>query len=506
MGKIKNLFQNKTEGRSLRWQIGILYTILAIVNIIFFSVMIFENQSDLLLINFRYQSENLVKDVVSRVETLKFSREKDESFKKMTDVLRLNKITDFTIFDIEGKIWHRLPDAPRPDERVSVELKRKAVDLTSSSSIFNTRYSLDFNENDFTVNFVLPLKAADGTDVFFTTKLSVNAIRDRLRVLYYQIAIAVLWGVIFHILFAIFLFRVIFTRVGKLKETSNKMAAGDLTARALWNNRRSDELDDLGSAFNVMAEKIEETVETISRLNDEIQHELKIGKEVQELFMPSSAKLKDFHLTTFLRPMREVSGDVFNVFAFNDRYRGIFFADASGHGVSAALITTITLMSLDEIIRKTIKPREILTKLNAILSERLQSSFFATSVFFVIDNDGTTYFSNAGHNPPLAIRPSTGEVITIDKCGPPLGLMEDFEYPGKYINTKSQDRIFIYSDGLIETKNAAGEQFGIERVQSLLVDNAALPDSEKMILLKDTLAAFAIDYRDDVSALLVEIP
>ena len=107
--------------------------------------------------------------------------------------------------------------------------------------------------------------------------------QERLTKLYYQIAIAFVWGLISHILFGIYIYRVIFTRVSILKDATDKMGMGDLSSRAVWKFNREDELDVLGQAFNGMAGKIEETIQTISTLNEEINKELKIGREVQEM-------------------------------------------------------------------------------------------------------------------------------------------------------------------------------------------------------------------------------
>ncbi len=499
------IFRRSFLGKSLRWQIGLLYTLLAVLNIIFFSVMIFENQSDLLLVNFRYQSESLVNSVISGLEGLELSKDEDANYVGFQKAMQLNNITAFVLFDADGVVWHQYPEADRKGS-INGELKSKAVQLGSSASVFKTKYLISFNEQDYSVNFTLPLHAKNNMTIYMNTSLSMAAIRERLNRLYYQMGIAVVYGIVFHLLFALFLFRVIFTRVGLLKEASNRMAGGELGARAVWEQRGNDELDELGSAFNFMAGKIEDTVATISKLNEEIQSELRIGKEVQELFLPPLTKLKQINASIYYRPLREVSGDVYAVYEFPGGHRAIFFADASGHGVSAALITTITLLSLDEVLRKTINPREVITRLNQTLSDRLQSSFFATAFFLLVDNKGDAFYCNAGHNPPLWIRPGGSNVVQLEKSGPPLGLMDGFEYPGKYLRLLKNDRIFIYSDGLIETRNADGKEFTLERAEQLLVQNLRLPDTESLTILKNNLEEHAFEYKDDVSAILMEVP
>ncbi|HNF16783.1 MAG TPA: PP2C family protein-serine/threonine phosphatase, partial [Leptospiraceae bacterium] len=114
--------------------------------------------------------------------------------------------------------------------------------------------------------------------------------------------------------------------------------------------------------------------------------------------------------------------------------------------------------------------------------------------------------SNAGHNAPICFRPSTGEIFFFKSCGPPLGMAEDFDYKTLKANTRSGDRLFIYSDGLTESPGINDEQFGEERVINLIKGNMNLSNKELVQLIWEELDKFAVDYRDDVSMVLLEIP
>ncbi len=497
--------------KSLRLQIGILYSFLALVNILFFSVMIFENQTELLVKNFQYQSENFVTSVMSDMSSKKLSKDDDNSFKIIKENLVYHEIVQFSIFDKDGNIWFKESGIIN-GEIVSEEILKKSKEITDSNSVFSNKYKLELNKDDFAIKFLIPLTSTDETKILLFTELSIKSMRDRLTKLYYQIAIAFVWGLISHILFGIYIYRVIFTRVGILKEATDKMGAGDLTSRADWKFNRDDELDVLGHAFNGMAVKIQDTIKTISRLNDEIGNELKIGREVQEMFLPSNKKLKALKVATSYRPMREVSGDIYHFYRFpagkmnKKDYYGIFFADASGHGVSAALVTTVTLLSLENILLKSIHPGYIIQKLGDFIGNRFQSSFFATAVFFLIGDDGEIICSNAGHNEPICFRPSTGEFFYFKSMGPPLGMVDEFDYKLIKMNAKSGDKLLIYSDGLVESPGINDEQFSETRVINIIKANMNIPNNDLLKLLAEELDKFAIEYRDDVSMILLEIP
>lgn len=491
---------------SLRLQIGLLYTVLAFVNIIFFSVMIFSNQRDLLILNFRYQADNLVKSVQEKLEKSNVPVADTPEYEDFREGLSANDIKTYVIFDDKGKIWHNEPDKTQNGSQVSDDLRRKSVELSADLTLYRSSYLKQINEQDFTVSFLLPLKGEGNRTLFLSTSLSIQSIRDSLRSIYIQIAVAVVWGVVFHVLFAIFVFNLIFRRVEILKQASNQMAEGHLETRAEWKKKRHDELDDLGQAFNSMASSIQDKVRTISNLNEEIQTELRIGKEVQKQFIRGEEMLPKFHGEIYYRPMRQVSGDIYGLFPFEKGFSGFFFADASGHGVSAALITTITIQNLENALKKFMNPRKIVFSLNNSLAARFESSYFATGVFILFHPDGNVLLTNAGHLPLLILRPSTGDVIEAGKMGPPMGLMDDFDYPVKRLSTQSGDRILVYSDGLIETNNANKEQYSIERVRDKLIAYKDRPASEFMRDLVSEFEEFAEDYRDDVSAILLEVP
>ncbi|MCB1179834.1 MAG: SpoIIE family protein phosphatase [Leptospiraceae bacterium] len=501
--------------RSLRVQIGILYSLLALFNILFFSAMIFENQTELLVKIFNYQSVNFVISVMDDLKDKVITREKDEKIKKFSDSLLFHDINNYIIFDKDKKIIHS-NEPEKENQDVGEDIFEKSKEIADTKSIFTSKYKLELNKDDFTINIWIPMKGVDleqkDETFFLYTHLSIKSIEERLNKLYFQIGVAFLWGMITHILFGLYINRVIFKRVNLLKDATDKMAGGDLKSRADWKFTKNDELDVLGTAFNGMAAKIEETIETISRLNEEINNELKIGREVQELFLPKNKKFKDFKMATFYRPMREVSGDIYHFYKFRSAkvpgktYTGIFFADASGHGVSAALVTTVLILSMETIISRSIKPNFVIQQLANIVGNRFEASFFGTGVFFLINQRGKIICSNAGHNPPICFRPSTGEMFFFKSVGPPLGMADDFPYKLLKGNTKSGDKLFIYSDGLTESPGKDEEQFSEERVINLIKENMNLPNKELIQLIWEELDKFAIDYRDDVSMILLEIP
>lgn len=509
MNKISSNFQTS---RSLRVQIGILYSFLALINTLFFSVMIFENQTELLVKNFKYQSENFVTNVMNDLSNREVKENDLESHQKLKEALLYNEIDKFRIFDLEGKVWYNEEGIPPEPQKIPDPILKQGKEIADSTSIFASKYKLELNKEDFAIKFLIPVTTVDKKPAFLSTELSIKSMQDRLTKLYYQIGLAFGWGFVTHILFGIYIYKVIFSRVSVLKDATEKMGQGDLTSRANWKFSREDELDVLGQAFNSMATQIEGTIATITRLNEEINNELKIGREVQEMFLPSNKKLKHLKVATSYRPMREVSGDIYHFYKFpagrmnKKDYSAVFFADASGHGVSAALVTTVLMLTLEALLQKSIHPGYIIQKLGDTIGTRFQSSFFATAVFFLISDDGEILCSNAGHNAPFVFRPSTGEFFFFKSVGPPLGMVDEFDYKIIKMMAKPGDKLFIYSDGLVESPGKDEEQFSEERVLNIIRNNIDIPNKDLLELLASELDKFAIEYRDDVSMIILEFP
>jgi sigma-B regulation protein RsbU (phosphoserine phosphatase) len=528
--------KTKEKIGSLRIQIGLLYTVLAFVNIVFFSVMIFENQSDLLVRSFQLQSENLANSLHSELNARPVSLQNEEDTENLLSRIRLFGIQSGNFYSANGLLQsfgtEDLDSESQPDpfsmrseekpeeketkyrEKEKIILERIAsLEKTNSSSLFSTKYRLDLNEEDFSIQILIPFtaKLPGIQTLYFYSETALSGIQERLSQIYWFMGIATTWGILFHVLFGIFVYNRIFKRLKVLKDTSESMSKGNLQARANWEGKRKDELDLLGISFNAMAETIETKVSTITKLNREINLELEIGKEVQELFLPKKKILTPFRPGIRYIPMREVSGDIYQVFfqkkkgssSGQEDLIGFFLGDASGHGVSAALITVVISMFLESIWKETQEPGEILEKLGNLMSDRLEASFFATGVFLLFSGSNLR-IANAGHTTVL-LRQVAGDVKEIPSSGPPLGMGENLKYSVQEFPWQTGDRIFLYSDGLIEAKNDQGENFGFAKVKDWFEEIGIFESNQKAVdKLVDDLAAHSNQWTDDVTLVLLE--
>jgi sigma-B regulation protein RsbU (phosphoserine phosphatase) len=492
---------------SIRTQIALLYTLLAIINIIFFSVMIFENQMDLLIDNFKFHAESIVNGIFSEIKSREDTLDPKNRTQEIEAILKSNGVNQFIILNDTGKIIQSSETESDIKKLVLPKnIEEKIKEIGNKSNITTTRFNMELDDKDFTVKIILPIRALGNKYEYAYTVINIKMILDRLRSLYIQIFISVCWGIVFHALFAVYLFKVIFKRVDKLSEVSEEMAKGNLKARIDWNLEKNDELDRLGVSFNKMAENVESSMVRIQKLNHEIQRELEIGKQVQTLFLPNQKLIKNFKPSIYYRPMREVSGDIYNFFKIDDKFQGLFLADATGHGVSAAIVTSVIQMSLNSIIKETFNPMKVMNRLCRNLLDIFDSNFMASGVFFLFDLRGKVYISNSAHNPPLLYKKEFNKIYEIESNGSLLGMMEETTSSLKSCKIAPGDKFLFYTDGLVETSNTENKMYGLDRVKELFLQHANENNENIIKKITEEFESFAHEYKDDVTTIIVEVP
>lgn len=497
---VNDMSQKKSaKFSSIRIRVILVYAFLAFMNILFFSALIYENQTDILQENFSLHAKNLIRRLNQEISNLNPQLAEDK--KKLIQNLELLEARQFTVFTREGEILYGRP--VKKNHNVSAQILQQIQSISQEDSIFVPVYKVAIDKQKFQIHFYSYFKNTD-KQLFLHTKIPIHSFRKRLLSLYIQIALGLTWGLLIHFLVALYLYRIIFIRLEILKKTSMEFGAGNYEVRALWKTgRKRDEMDELGNTFNQMAEKVKTNVKKITDLIQTMTGELLIGKEVQSSLLPNESSLKKFNSAVLYRPFREVSGDIYTFHPI-DEHRFLFFlADATGHGVPAALITAIILMSVEYILRDEQQPAMILTRLNQVLVERFESNFHSTGCVFLLDHKNNLFtFSNAGHPAPISID-RENHLIFHKPVGPPLGMVDDFEYRDVEVDVAVQRTVF-FTDGLLDAIHPESNQyFEAEIIQEILLNHGQEDPSllinyiEKMIneenyIIKDDLTVICV--------------
>lgn len=240
-----------------------------------------------------------------------------------------------------------------------------------------------------------------------------------------------------------------------------------------------------------------------------METELDFAADIQKGIIPTNlSPWNGINFASYYQPMGKVSGDYYDIFRLSGHVF-VLLADVSGHGVPAALITMLAKQAFSNVVHEMLNPDEIFRQVNEIIVNRVETSDYLTCFLLKIDQRNRVIFGSGGHPNAIHFEYKTEKVQLLDTNGMFIGSMLEANefYENGTTKLKSGDRIFLYTDGLVEHKNPEGEQFGLERVLDLI--KAHKYDSLKTTVqsIADNLKNFMKDaqVRDDVSILAVEL-
>jgi phosphoserine phosphatase RsbU/P len=201
-----------------------------------------------------------------------------------------------------------------------------------------------------------------------------------------------------------------------------------------------------------------------------LDHDLEIARDIQRILLPSEAPaINGFQISGINVPARQVSGDYFDYIQVDQERLGVAIADVSGKGVPASLIMAICRSVLRAEAARNPSPADVLRKVNRQLYPDIKEDMFISMAYLILDHqhDGVT-LARAGHDAPLwykresqAVAPvkSPGMVVGIDSGSVFDRLTVDFAVP-----LERNDCLVLYTDGVTETLNSDGDEFGVDRM------------------------------------------
>jgi sigma-B regulation protein RsbU (phosphoserine phosphatase) len=240
-----------------------------------------------------------------------------------------------------------------------------------------------------------------------------------------------------------------------------------------------------------------------------IENELAIARQLQFPILPTSTPdIRNLRVAAVYEPMTAVAGDFYEFLPVDDYRAGFLVADVSGHGVPAALIASMIKVAAQSVAAVANDPSELLCRLRSILSGQLQGQFVSAAYLWIDSESRTARYSAAGHPPLLCWRTCKRTLERIESNGQLIGVPFDGGFPVHEIPFCSGDRFLLYTDGLTEPENAAGEPFGDHKVEQILHDNASRPAAELSLLLLNQVRAWSspsTPQQDDITFLLIDV-
>ncbi|MBE7560012.1 SpoIIE family protein phosphatase [bacterium] len=200
------------------------------------------------------------------------------------------------------------------------------------------------------------------------------------------------------------------------------------------------------------------------------EQQLEIARNMQMMLLPKSAPAHPLlHAAGTSTMARHVGGDYYHFHTFPDGRYGLMIADVSGKGVPAALLMTMLKGVLTGLPLDFLSPGETLSRLNSVMYREGLSDRFVTRAYVICDADRQQIvYASAGHEPILHLAAKTGKVRGLKSADFPLGLVPDLDPVDQKGPFRPGDSLVLYTDGVIEARNAAAEFFEMSRLLALL--------------------------------------
>ena len=228
---------------------------------------------------------------------------------------------------------------------------------------------------------------------------------------------------------------------------------------------------------------------------------------IQQTLMPATLPATEhFDVVGAWRPAGTLGGDTYDAFLFSPDVIGLSIADIAGKGLPAALLMSSLQAAVRAFAHDSSPPQSVCASVNRLLCGQMIAGRFATHVYMRLDaRRGELAYANAGHNPPLLVR-AGGHIDALGSSGTVLGVFPETEYRGAVVPLERGDRLLLYTDGVTESRNRAGEEYGEERLAAALSRNRHLPAAELHRAVLDEVTQFAVDgFEDDTTLLAVAV-
>lgn len=289
--------------------------------------------------------------------------------------------------------------------------------------------------------------------------------------------------------------------------------------------QRADEFGRLAVTFGSMAREVLGREETLADLVRERTHELadknqqleaaqariaeelRVAQQLQISILPTQMlETETVRVYGTMIPAREVSGDFYDFVRLDQDRIAIIIGDVSGKGVPAAFFMAIARTILRRLALAGGAPSALIERANADLYEVNPLELFVTVFFGIYDTrDGSLVYANAGHNPPCLLRRDRSVSFIERTGGLALGVLEEVSYQQRSLTLELGESVFLYTDGVTEAFNLAGEEFGNTRMVAVLGDRTGSEGSVAQHVL-DAVDRFSedVEQSDDITVLCLD--
>jgi len=286
----------------------------------------------------------------------------------------------------------------------------------------------------------------------------------------------------------------------------------------------NDEIGQLANSYNKLMQKILDTYEEMEITSNifnnaldelmirhlEYDREFKMARRIQLSLLPKESAYKNENsvdLGFYYQAMEKLGGDIYDIIHLSDRYLGFYIGDVSGHGVTASLITSQVKVHFQSFFKQEKTVSQIFQQINTELLKVIGDYEYYITVFAGIYDRETRILSyaNAGHFPPVFL-PKNGQEKLLELTGVFIGTFVQPEWETAELFIEPGDKLFCYTDGMLDMKNNLGLSFGKEKLVQALAEIKHFPPNDMISLINHQLNGYKknLKQQDDVAILCIE--
>jgi serine phosphatase RsbU (regulator of sigma subunit)/HAMP domain-containing protein len=297
-----------------------------------------------------------------------------------------------------------------------------------------------------------------------------------------------------------------------LASCAGQIAAGDFEV-SLPEPRSKDEVGTLTRDFRVMQDSLKDHIRQLTETTaarERMESELRIAHDIQMSILPKTfppfPAREEFDLYALIAPAREVGGDFYDFFRLDDDLLCFVIGDVSGKGVPAALFMAVTKTMIKSVAKDDVTPDAILSLVNQELAADNEACMFVTLFCGLFDmKTGEIRYANAGHNPPLVIKKDETVEWLPRSRSLVAGAMPGVQYQCDKLLLSPGDSLYLYTDGVTEAMNPAGELYSEERLEENLSSLAERDITDIIHEVTDSVHRFAdgAPQSDDITMMMI---
>lgn len=242
---------------------------------------------------------------------------------------------------------------------------------------------------------------------------------------------------------------------------------------------------------------------------EQVNHDLDIARSIQQDLLPTQSPiLENFDLAGWNEPANQTGGDYFDWQSLPDGRLAISLGDATGHGIGPALVSALCRAYARASLVVDDEHHHVLDRLNRLLADDLSANRFVTFALVFLDpTTSEVEILSAGHGPILWYKHATHELENLEAQGIPLGMIAGVTYEKALVRRLApNDMIVMVTDGFYEWENANGEEFGLNRLESVILHSHDCSADEVIARLRFSVEDFCggTEQKDDLTAVVLK--